>query len=189
VDGVSFAPTLGDERAEDRHTVQYFEMLGCRALYQDGWKAVMFHPIQFEAPGLDVAAWELYDVRVDPSETHDLAAEGPERWQAMITRGWEEAERNNVLPLDNRPFADFVFDRPATVPERSTYTYWPGSGMVSEEAAVNTRARDHTITAFVEGDGEGVLLSQGSLLGGWTLFKRGRTLAYVHNFARWREYR
>ena len=48
--------------------MQYFEMLGCRALYQDGWKAVMYHPIQVEEPGLDVAAWELYDVRVDPSE-------------------------------------------------------------------------------------------------------------------------
>ena len=64
----------------------------------------------------------------------------------MIDLWWEEAERNHVLPLDNRPFADFVFDRPDTVPERSTYVYWPGTGMVSEEAAVNVRVarpRDH----------------------------------------------
>ena len=54
---------------------------------------------------------------------------------------------------------------------------------------MNTRSRDHVITASVEGDGEGVLISQGSLLGGWTFFKQGSTLAYVHNYAHWREYR
>ncbi len=189
VDGVSFCPTFASANAPDAHTVQYYEMFGCRALYQDGWKAVVFHDIQSDRPGLDVAAWELYDVRADPSETRDLAAAEPERLQAMVDRWWREAERNHVLPLDNRPFADFVFDRPSAVPERATYTYWPGTGMVSEEAAVNTRSRDHVITASVEGDGEGVLISQGSLLGGWTFFKQGSTLAYVHNYAHWREYR
>ena len=67
VDGVSFAPTLTDAGAPDRHTVQYYEMFGCRALYQDGWKAVVYHPIQSDDPGLDVAEWELYDVAGDPS--------------------------------------------------------------------------------------------------------------------------
>jgi arylsulfatase len=189
IDGVSFAPTLTDAAAEDRHTVQYFEMFGCRALYQDGWKAVMFHPIQSDEPGLDLTEWELYHVAEDPSETRDLAREQAERLAAMVERWWVEAARHNVLPLDNRPFAEFVFDRPRAVRERSTYVYWPGTGMVSEDAAANLRARDHTVTAHVEGDGDGVLISQGSLLGGWTFFKCGRTLSYVHNFSRWRVYR
>ena len=91
-------------------------MFGCRALYQDGWKAVIYHPIQSDEPGLDVVPWELYDVVADPSETRDLAADEPERLQAMVDRWWEEAERNHVLPLDNRPFSDFVFNRPSAVP-------------------------------------------------------------------------
>jgi len=189
VDGVSFAPTLARADAPDAHTVQYYEMFGCRALYQDGWKAVVYHAIQSDQPGLDVAEWELYDVVNDPSETRDLAAKEPERLQRMVERWWQEAERNNVLPLDNRPFADFVFERPSAFPERDTYVYWPHTGMVSEEAAANTRSRDHAVTAFVDGDGEGVLISQGSILGGWTFFKRGRTLSYVHNYAHWRQYR
>jgi arylsulfatase A-like enzyme len=189
VDGVSFAPTFTDADAPDLHRVQYYEMFGCRALYEDGWKAAVYHPIQTGEPGLADVEWELYHVAVDPSETRDLAREEPERLRAMIDRWWQEAERNNVLPLDNRPFADFVFERPASVPERARYVYWPGTGMVSEEAAVNVRNRDHVVTAEIEGDGEGVLLSQGSLLGGWTFFKRGRVLSYVHNYSGWRRYR
>jgi arylsulfatase A-like enzyme len=189
VDGVSFAPTLTRADAPDAHTVQYYEMFGCRALYQDGWKAVVYHPIQSDDPGLDLAPWELYNVGADPSETRDLAASEPDRLHAMVEQWWREAERNNVLPLDNRPFSDFVFNRPPAVPERSTYVYWPGTGMVSEEAAVNTRNRDHVVVAHVDGDGEGVLLSQGSRLGGWTFCKVGSTLSYVHNYARWRQYR
>jgi arylsulfatase A-like enzyme len=189
MDGTSFAATFDDATAPDLRRVQYYEMFGCRALYQDGWKAVMYHPIQSDRPGLDAVPWELYHVEEDPSETRDLAGEEPERLQTMIERWWEEAERNNVLPLDNRPFAEFVFDRPDSVPERATYVYWPNTGMVSQEVAVNVRNRDHTITAEIEDDGEGVLISQGSLLGGWTFFKRADVLTYVHNLAGWRHYR
>ena len=186
LDGVSFLYSFQDAAAPTRHRVQYYEMLGCRAIYEDGWKAVVYHPIQDLKPGLDVAEWELYNVDNDPSETDDLAATEPERLQRMIELWWQEAERNNVLPLDNRAFADFVFERPPAAPEREHYTYWPGTGMVSEEAAVNTRMRDHTITAFVDGAGEGVLCSQGSRLGGWTFFVRDGVLSYVHNLAGWR---
>ncbi|GIU88305.1 MAG: arylsulfatase [Acidimicrobiia bacterium] len=189
IEGVSFAHTFDDPAAPSRHTVQYYEMFGCRALYEDGWKAVVYHPIQSDEPGLDAVGWELYDLESDPSETVDLAAREPERLRRMIDRWWAEAERYQVLPLDNRPFADFVFSRPATVPERSRYVYRPGTQMVSEEAAVNVRNRDHTVRAYVEGPGEGVLCSQGSALGGWTLFVRGGTLSYVHNLASWRTYR
>ncbi|MET1000906.1 MAG: arylsulfatase [Acidimicrobiia bacterium] len=189
VDGVSFAPSFTDAGAPDAHTLQYYEMLGCRALYMDGWKAVVYHPIQSAAPGLDTVPWELYHVAVDRSETHDLAAQEPDRLARMVERWWAEAERNQVLPLDNRAWADFVFDKPPPVPERATYVYWPATGMVSEEAAVNVRNRDHTITAEIDGPGEGVLLSQGSLLGGWSLFVRDGRVSYVHNLAGYREYR
>lgn len=192
VEGVSFAHTFAAPAAPSRHRVQYYEMLGCRALYEDGWKAVVYHPIQALEPGLDIAEWELYHVDGDRSETRDLAATEPERLAAMVERWWQEAERYNVLPVDNRAFAEFVFQRPPIAPERDRYVYWPRTGMVSEEAAVNVRNRNHTITAYVdipETGADGVLLSQGSRMGGWSLFVREGRLTYVHNLVSYREYR
>ncbi|MGQ0431193.1 MAG: arylsulfatase [Microthrixaceae bacterium] len=195
LDGVSFAYTFTDRDAPDRHTTQYYEMLGCRALYHEGWKAVTYHEVQAEEPGLDKAPWELYDLRADPSECHDLARAEPDRLAEMVERWWVEAERNNVLPLDNRPFSELVFERSSSVRERARYTYWPGRAPVAESVAVNVRSRAHVITAHVTvPDGlapvEGVLAVQGSVLGGWSfhLLADGR-LVYVHNLAGWRVYR
>ena len=191
-EGVSFRATFDDPRAPSGHRVQYYEMLGCRALYQDGWKAVVYHPIQALEPGLDLVEWELYNVDEDPSETVDLAAEEPERLRAMVDRWWDEASKYQVLPLDNRAYSELVLQRPHAGVERDHYVYWPGTGMVSEEAAVNVKNRDHEIRALVDvGDAqpEGVLLSQGSRMGGWAFFVRDGRLVYVHNFASYREYR
>lgn len=185
LDGVSVAATFTDAAAPDPRTTQYFEMFGCRALYDDGWKAVCYHPIQADKPGLDAVEWELYDVRTDRSECHDLAAEHPDRLAAMIERWWDEADRNEVLPLDNRPFSAFVFERPRVVPERRSYVYYPSAVTVPEPAAVNVRNRSHRVTAYVEVSADcpsGVLLAQGCRLGGWTFFVQDKRLHYLHNF-------
>lgn len=195
LDGTSFAYTFDDPAAPERHTVQYYEMFGCRAIYHHGWKAVTYHEIQADEPGLDRAAWELYDLRSDPSERIDLASAEPDRLASMIALWWEEAERNNVLPIDNRPFSEMVFGRASSVRPRERYTYWPGRAPVPESVAVNVRGRPHVISAHVtvpEGveKVEGVLAVQGSVLGGWSfhLLADGR-LVYVHNLAGWRSYR
>ncbi|MCU1353762.1 MAG: arylsulfatase [Acidimicrobiales bacterium] len=197
LEGASFAYSLDDAAAPERHTTQYYEMFGCAALYDHGWKAVTFHPIQEEAPGLDQVQWELYDLRADPSECHDLAAEHPDRLAAMVAQWWEEAERHQVLPLDNRPFSEFVFERPRP-PEREDGTVvHPHRAPIPENAAPDVRNRAHSITAHVTigaRDGraapQGVLAVQGSVLGGWSfhLLADGR-LCYVHNLSGWREYR
>jgi arylsulfatase len=108
---------------------------------------------------------------------------------------WSEAERNQVLPIDNRPFSEMVFARPSSIAPRARYTYWPGRAPVPESVAVNVRGRPHTITAHVTVPEaldavEGVLAVQGSVLGGWSfhLLADGR-LVYVHNLAGWRTYR
>ena len=169
-------------------------MFGCRGIYHDGWKAVVYQPIQAEQPPLDAPGWELYDLRSDPTECHDLAAAEPARLEALVELWWAEAERNQVLPLDNRPFSSFVLERPTAVRPRRRHVYWPGHGPVPEAVAAPTKNRPHTITAFVrvaDGDGapEGALAVQGSVLGGWSFHVRDGSLVYVHNLSGWREYR
>jgi arylsulfatase A-like enzyme len=197
IEGVSFAATFDDAAAPEVRTVQHYEMLGCRALYQDGWKAVTYQEIQVDEPRLDEAAWELYDLRADPSECHDLAEARPELLDALVERWWAEAERYQVLPLDNRPFSRFVLERPSYLPERHRYVYHPGFAMVPEAQGPHLRNRPHTVTAHVSVPDhssagpalEGVLIAQGSVLGGWSFHVAGRRLSYVHNLSGWREHR
>ena len=185
VDGTSFAYAFDDPDADERHTVQYYEMLGCRAIYDRGWKAVTYHPIADATLPFDEDTWELYHVAVDPSECHDLAEAEPDRLAAMIDLWWAEAERNQVLPLDANPFDAIFNDERPYHPARQRYEYRPGGGPVPESAAVNVRNRDHAVTAELSGplgDAEGVLLVQGSVLGGWVLFVRDGHLHYAHNY-------
>jgi arylsulfatase A-like enzyme len=194
IEGTGFAYTFSEAEAPERHTTQYYEMFGCRAIYHEGWKAAVYHPIQAGESGLDRVGWELYDLRADPSECHDRAAAETERLQALIERWWIEAARHQVLPLDNRPFSDLVLGRPGSVEPRGRYVYRPGRAPVPETMAANVRNRPHSITAYIGVDGhgpvEGVLAVQGSVLGGWSfhLLGDGR-LCYVHNLSGWREYR
>ncbi|MHB8594096.1 MAG: arylsulfatase, partial [Acidimicrobiales bacterium] len=185
VEGTSFAHCVDDAGARSRHVTQYYEMFGCRALYHDGWKAVTFHPIQDTRVPFDADRWELYHVAEDASECHDLAEELPEKLQELIEMWWAEAEKYQVLPLDNRPFSEFVFDRPRLVPPRLRYVYLPDAAAVPEMAAVNIRNRNHIVRAEIdvpEGGVEGVLLAQGSGLGGWAFYVVDGKPAYVHNY-------
>ena len=129
--------------------------------------------------------WELYHVAEDLSETHDLAAEEPERLAAMIDLWWEEARRNDVLPLDNRPLERDPEPAAAPAGPRSRYVYRAFGAPVPEPSAVHLPNRAHTITAEVEiatgAVAEGVLLAMGSALGGFSLYLREGRLRYVHN--------
>jgi arylsulfatase len=194
IDGTSFAYALAEdaEQAPERHTTQYFEMLGCRAIYHDGWKAVTFKPsgrmyddgIDPDAP-FDDDVWELYDKRNDFAESVDLAAQEPERLAELVDLWWAEARRNDVLPLDNRPLAAFAEARPTPADGRGRFVYRPGGAPVPERVAVNVRHRPHSITASVvvpdEGPVEGVLLALGSVLGGFSLYLLDGVLVYAHN--------
>jgi arylsulfatase len=183
---------LRDPAAPETRDTQHFEMLGSRGIYHRGWKAVTFKPLgAMYDDGLDPNApfdddtWELYDVVADPSETNDLAAAEPERLASMIDLWWTEAERNDVLPLDNRPLFAILNPRPNRRQERETYVYFPGTAPVPEAVAVNVRNRSHTIAATIDvPDGvtpEGTLLAMGSVLGGFTLQLLDGRPRYVHN--------
>jgi arylsulfatase len=188
IEGTSFIYSFDEPDEPERHTTQYYEMFGCRALYHDGWKAVSYHEIQSDEPGLDRAPWELYDLRADPSECHDRAEAEPARLEAMIERWWAEADRYQVLPLDNRPFSAAVLDRPRYVGDRTLYEYWPHRAPVPEEQAANVRNRPHQVAALIEVEEGpspfGALVVQGSVLGGWSLhLTESGTLCYVHNLS------
>ncbi len=202
IEGTSFAACLTKADAPAARTTQYFEMLGSRALYHDGWKAVTFKPLGLlYDDGLDPDApfeddrWELYHVAEDFSECHDLADAEPDRLADLVARWWTEARAHQVLPLDNRPLAALLAPRPTHRQDRTRYVYFPFGTPVPESVAVNVRNRTHTITVSIEilasasavGPGadpaHGVLLCQGSALGGWTLFVHEGTLRYEHNIA------
>ena len=186
IEGSSFAACFGDAGHPGSHTTQYYEMFGCRAIYHEGWKAVTFHPIQDTSVAFDDDSWELYHLESDPSECVDLAGTQPEKLEEMKARWWTEAARYQVLPLDNRPFSELVFGRPLAVPPRSRYVYYPGCLPVPEAVAVNVRNRTHRIVVELEvpagAPAEGVLLSQGSGLGGWAFYVKDGRPAYVHNY-------
>ncbi len=185
-EGSSFAAALDDDGAPDPRETQYYEMFGCRAIRHGRWKAAVYHPIQVDQPPLEDDTWELYDLEADPAETVDLAEAHADVLEDLVGRWWAEAEAHQVLPLDNRPFSEFVLGRPPALAPRDRYVYWPGTAMVPEPTAVNVRNRDHRIVAELEVDDathhpEGVLLAQGSILGGYSFhLLRGR-LVYVHN--------
>jgi hypothetical protein len=188
IEGASFASTFGDAGAPPTHVTQYYEMLGSRALYHDGWKSVVFHPTPFIAyDGTDVShpfdkdVWELYRVADDFSEVDDLAEKEPEQLERMKELWWEEAAKYQVLPLNNEPvkFADRRW-------RRERYEYHPGIGPLPEAIAPNLRNRGFTMTAGLavpsEGPVEGALVAHGSHSGGYALYLKDRRVHFVYNF-------
>lgn len=195
--GKSIVPTFTDPNAEEVRTTQYYEMYGSRAIYDDGWKAVTFHPIPgipADGPGdpsipFTRDKWELYNVGEDFSECHDLAEKHQEKLQEMIGLWFAQAGKYGVFPLHSEQRKG---QRPKPFPDRSLYVYYPNTTRIDNEAAVNVRMRPFTVLAHVTipaGGADGVLIVQGGRFGGWTLFIQGGKLIYEHNFLGLQRYR
>jgi len=200
IEGVSFAPTLHNAKAAGKHVTQYFEMMGHRALYHDGWRAVCPWPgPSFTEAGkpfgtpipaetlteLDAHGWELYHVAEDVAENHDIAAENRPKLIEMIAQWYVEAGKYNVLPVDGRGQQRIADERPVIATDRSRYTYFPGTQPVPANAAANVLNRSHTITAEVEipeGGAEGVLVSAGGVDGGYTFYVQDGSLRYAYSY-------
>ena len=166
---------------------QYYAMLGTRGIWEDGWKAAAIHaPAPSDKGNFDKDDWELYHVDVDRAESKDLAKENPEKVQALIKAWFEEAEKNLVLPLDDRgAVAILTTPRPLEEAPRERYIYYPGTVEVPESAAVNVRGRSYKILADVEitdPNCSGVIFAHGARFGGHALFIRDKKLFYVYNF-------
>jgi len=184
IEGVSMAYSWDSARAADRHTTQYFEMFGSRAVYHDGWVAAappVTTPwiLSLGPPTADVMngfKWELYDTNKDWSEAHDLAATMPDKLHDMQQLFTTEATKYRVFPLDDSRLTRFISEKPSYSPGRTEFTYsgtimnvpFPGSG-----SAPSLLNRSYTITADIDipqGGAEGMLVTDGGRFAGYGFY-------------------
>jgi arylsulfatase len=185
IQGTSMRYSFEDATADSTRQTQYYEMLGTRAIYHQGWKAVARHGAISGVGNFGSDVWELYDVDRDRSEVNDLADKHPEKVQELIATWFALAGRNNVFPLDDRVALERVLDpRPQMSPPRDEYTFYPNTSDIPEGVAPNIRNRSFAISAQIEttGSAEGVIVAQGSRFGGHSLFLKDGRLHYAYNF-------
>ncbi len=192
MEGVSMVYSFADAKAPTTHTTQYFEMFGNRGIYHDGWTAVTRHSIPWDVAGtppkFSEDKWELYNTNDDFSQAQDLAAKYPDKLKELQQLFLAEAEKYNVLPLDDRRVERFVptlAGRPSLMWGRTSVTLYPGMVGMMENATLDVKNRSHTVTANIEvpqGGGEGVIIAQGGRFGGWTLYMKGGKLKYCYNY-------
>ena len=192
MDGVSMLYAAADPAAKDRHTTQYFEMFGNRAIYHDGWIASARHSIPWvltkELPSVTEDRWELYNLDEDFSQAKDLAATEPARLRELQAIFEREAVRNHVFPIDDRRLERLnaeVAGRPDLVGSRTSVTLFAGMTGIGENAFLDLRAKSHVIQADIEvpANGGGVLIAQAGRFGGWSLYMKDGRLCHTHNFA------
>jgi arylsulfatase A-like enzyme len=203
IEGVSMAYTFdkGNANAPSTRTTQYFEMLGNRAIYHDGWIAATTPPAPPWLMGTakmpdDVVngyKWELYNLREDFSEYNDLATKMPDKLREMQERFLVEATRYNVFPLDNSVLTRVVTPRPSATAGRSVFTYSSVMSGLPSSDAPSILNRSYTITAEVEvpegralglstQDGaEGMLVTMGGRFGGYAFYLLRGKPVFVYN--------
>ena len=188
IEGVSFVRTLDDPRVPSAHVTQYYEMLGSRALYHDGWKAVVFHTPPFIAydgsdttKPFDEDVWELYHVVEDFSEVKDLAETHPDKLAELKDLWWREAERFQALPLNNQPgrFGDPRY-------RRDRHEFVGPVGPLPEALAPNLKNRSFVIAAeLATHHGEalrGMIVAHGGHAGGYAMFIDENRLHFTYNY-------
>ena len=191
MEGVSMAYTFKDAKAKERHTTQYFEVAGNRAIYHDGWLARTIHRAPWEQKvrnPLEKDVWELYDVRADFSLANDLAAKEPKKLKEMQALFMKEAETHNVLPIDDRLFERLIAEmvgRLDLMAGRTSLTLAEGMTGMMENVFINVKNKSKTITAEVEvpaSGANGAIIVQGGRFGGWSLYVKDGVPAYDYNF-------
>ena len=190
-EGASLVYSFGDAKAKTRHPTQYFEILGNRAMYHDGWLAGTVHRAPWEyTPRRPLAedVWELYDTRNDFSLANDLAAKNPEKLKELQDLFMTEGAKYHVLPIDDRTMERFdpkQAGRPDLMGARTSLAVYEGMTGMMENAFINIKNRSNTVTAEVEvptGGAEGVILCQGGRFGGWSLYLKNGKPAYTYNW-------
>jgi arylsulfatase len=194
IEGVSMVYSFDDAGALGTRKVQYFELLGNRAIYQDGWIASVRHGRLPWITGIgssttfDNDTWELYDLTSDYSQFENLAAKNPDKVARLQDVFWAEADKYQVLPLDDR-LAERMdpANRPSLIAGRTMFTYYAGMS-VADSSAAPTQNRSYTITVSLDvpkGGADGVLVAAGGAAAGFSLYVKDGRPAYDYNFAPW----
>ena len=191
IEGTSLLYSFNDADANERHTTQYFEMFGNRAIYHDGWFARTIHRAPWQAvdmPPLETDVWDLYNVHEDFSLANNLADKYPEKVVEMEALFMSEAEKYHCLPIDDRVIERMnaeIAGRPDIMGDRMSLTLYQGMDGMLENSFINVKNRSKTITAKVEipkGGANGVILTQGGRFGGWSLYMKDGKPIYTYNF-------
>ena len=196
IEGTSLFYTFDNPNAPSKHTTQYFEMFGNRAIYQNGWVAATTPGVapwdtaaetQGRLPAVLDYKWELYNVNEDFSEANNLAAQNPAKLKELEDLFWKEAAKYNVLPIENSRIDRFdVSIRPSLTRGREEFTYYPGMMRIPEGAAPDTKNKSWQIKADVvipEGGAEGMLLTHGGRFSGWGLYVLNGKVVFCYNLA------
>jgi len=191
VEGASFLATFASATAPETRTIQYFEMMGNRAIYRDGWVAATRHGIPWltagQATGFEADVWELYHLADDFTEADNVAAQNPARLAELQAAFAVEARKYDVFPLDDR-FAQRVdpTQRPNPLTGLTTFTYRQGVGFIGPNATLSTHNVPFSITAEVDAgtaSADGVIVAIGGKTAGWSLYvKEGRPTFYYNFF-------
>jgi len=191
IEGVSMMYSFENPKAVSPHKTQYFEIMGNRGIYHDGWFAGTIHRAPWEMQPrrkLQDDIWELYDTRADFSLVNDLAAANPAKLKEMQDLFIEEAIKNRVLPLDDRTLERLnpaSAGRPDLMGDRTSLTLSEGMAGMSENVFINVKNRSLSVTADVQipqGGANGVILAQGGRFGGWSLYFKDGKPTYCYNF-------
>ena len=185
IEGETFAQSLTDNSVPGKET-QFYAMLGMRSIYHQGWLACTLHPPISGWGKFDQDVWELYNLNEDRAQSNNLADQEPERLESLKKLWFEEAERLNGMPLDDRTALEQVMaERPRATPDRDRYVYFPNCADVPEAGAVRINGRSYTIAAGVaveDPEAEGVLFAHGGVAGGHSLYIKDGRLRYTFNW-------
>jgi arylsulfatase A-like enzyme len=193
MEGTSLVYSFDDGSAKERHTTQYFEIAGNRAIYDNGWYARKIHRAPWEPKGrgslTDDSGWQLYNVKEDFSLANDLTAQYPEKLKELQDLFLVEAEKYHVLPMDDRVFERLnaaAVGRPDIMAGRTSLTLAEGMTGIMESTFINVKNQSKTLTAEIEvPEGEaanGIIIVQGGRFGGWALYVKDGVPTYAYNF-------
>jgi arylsulfatase A-like enzyme len=190
IEGTSLATTFSKADAPEQHQVQYFEMFGNRAIYQDGWYARTIHRAAWEPkPRVPLAEdqWELYNTKEDFSLSNNLASQNPDKLKSMQDLFMAQAEKYHVLPLDDRLLERTnaeLMGRPTVMGNRTSVTYGEGMKGMGVDIFIDLRNKSYTITSevAVDANGNGVIVCQGGRFGGLSFYIKDGKPAFSYNY-------
>jgi arylsulfatase A-like enzyme len=190
IEGTSLVYSFGDATTKERHTVQYFEMFGNRAVYKDGWMARTIHrPAWLLKPlhPLQEDVWDLYNTNEDFSMSTNVAAQNPGKLKELQDVFMKEAGKYHVLPIDDRMFertdAKSV-GRPDVMGDRTSLTLGEGMKGMAIDVFISTRNTSYTITSDVEvsANGNGAIVCQGGKFGGFSFYIKNGKPCFTYNY-------